>query len=299
MKVLLTGASGFIGKHLVKKLEHDGIDYIAIGRNLPNNKKNIRSDLISSEDPISTLKKIKPTHLIHLAWYAEHGKYWESPLNVYWLMASTRLIEAFCQSGGKHVVVAGTCAEYDWRYGFCVEDLTPLNPGSLYGIAKKTTYSLSNYICSKYGVGLSWARIFFPYGPGEASQRLIPSLINVFKGKGLPFGVNSDSYRDLLHVEDVARAFLVCAHSKYDGAINVCSGKPLQISNLVSAVARIYNCETETILKLAPKNPDATRFLVGENKKLQSLGWTQEIMLEQGLLKYKAENIRSSLPEGF
>ena len=135
---------------------------------------------------------------------------------------------------------------------------------------------------------MSWARVFFPYGPGEASQRLIPSLFNAFKGELLPFGVNASSYRDLIHMEDAARAVLACTQSKFVGAINICSGKPVQISNVVDAVAKINKCDPGIILKLAPKNHEVNNFLVGDNKKLESLGWKQEIVLEQGLLNYKS-----------
>jgi nucleoside-diphosphate-sugar epimerase len=116
---------------------------------------------------------------------------------------------------------------------------------------------------------------------------LIPSLFKAFKKEVLPFGVNSSSYRDLLHVEDAARAVLACAHSKFVGAVNICSGRPVQISEIVDMVARINSCNPEVILKLAPKNQEANDFLVGENKKLRSLGWRQEIILGQGLANYQ------------
>ncbi len=184
-------------------------------------------------------------------------------------------------------MVTGTCAEYDWTHGYCVEDVTPLKPKSLYGICKDTTRRVIEQIVEKHGVSMSWARIFFPYGPGEATQRLIPSLFNAFKGEILPFGVNASSYRDLLHVEDAARAVLACAESKFIGAINICSGKPVQISEVVDVIAKITNCNPDIILKNKPKNPEINNFLIGENKKLESLGWKQEIMLDKGLLNYQ------------
>ena len=286
MKVLLTGASGFIGRHLAKKLSHNGTDYLTIGRHPTDNHKNVRFDLLSSEDLLPILKKIKPTHLIHLAWYAEHGKYWESPLNIDWLMATTRLIEAFCQSGGKHALVAGTCAEYDWRYGFCVEDLTPLNPGTLYGTAKNTTHSLSSYICSNYGVGLSWARIFFPYGAGESRKRLIPSLFDVFCTEKKPFGVNKHVYRDLLHVSDVAEAINLCSTKETEGAVNICSGQPLRLESIVSTVASLCNRTPDGVLSLESNRVGEPLLLVGDKQKLKNLGWEQKVSFENGIQDY-------------
>lgn len=287
MKVMLTGATGFVGRYVARELVRQGIEYVSIQRGLASNDRAIQVDLLGTNDFESLFQKVKPTHLVHTAWYAEHGKYWDSELNLQWVLATKRLVEAFCSSGGQHVVITGTCAEYDWSHGFCIEDVTPLKPKSLYGICKDATRRIIELAVEKHGVSMSWARVFFPYGPGESNQRLIPSLFKAFKGDILPFGVNASSYRDLLHVEDAATAVLACAQSKFVGAINICSGRPVQISEIVGVVARINNCDPEVILKLAPKNQEANNFLVGENKKLVSLGWKQEIMLCQGLVNYQ------------
>jgi nucleoside-diphosphate-sugar epimerase len=287
MKVMITGATGFVGRYVAKELERQDIEYVSVQRGMASDDRTIQMDLLGTNEFEALFEKFKPTHLIHVAWYAEYGKYWDSELNLQWVLATRRLVEAFCSSGGQHVVITGTCAEYDWTQGYCVEDVTPLKPKSLYGICKDTTRRVIELVVEKHGVSMSWARVFFPYGPGEASQRLIPSLFNAFKGGVLPFGVNASSYRDLIHVEDAARALLACTQSKFGGAVNICSGKPVQISNVVDAVAKINKCNPEIILKLAPKNQENNYFLVGDNKKLESLGWKQEIELEQGLLNYQ------------
>jgi nucleoside-diphosphate-sugar epimerase len=287
MKVMLTGATGFVGCYVAKELERQGIEYVSLQRGLASYARAIQMDLLGTLELESLFQKFKPTHLVHVAWYAEHGKYWDSELNLQWVLATRRLVEAFCSSGGQHVVITGTCAEYDWTHGYCVEDVTPLRPKTLYGICKDTTRRVIELVVEKHGVSMSWARVFFPYGPGEASQRLIPSLFNAFKGEILPFGVNASSFRDLIHVEDAARAVLACTQSKFVGAVNICSGKPVQISSVVDAVAKINKSDPEIILKLAPKTLENNHFLVGDNKKLESLGWKQEIVLEQGLLNYQ------------
>ena len=288
MKVMLTGATGFVGRYVARELERQGIQYVSLQRGMASDDRAIQIDLLGTYELDALFQKIKPTHLIHVAWYAEHGKYWDSELNLQWALATKRLVEAFCSSGGQHVVITGTCAEYDWAHGYCVEDVTPLKPKSLYGICKDTTRRIIELVIEKHEVSMSWARVFFPYGPGEASQRLIPSLFKAFKGEVSAFGVNASSYRDLLHVEDAARAVLACAQSKFVGAVNICSGIPVQISKVVDVVAKINNYNPEIILKLAPKTPEINHFLVGENKKLQSLGWKQEIMLDQGLMNYQS-----------
>jgi nucleoside-diphosphate-sugar epimerase len=287
MKILLTGGTGFIGRYVVKEIERQGIDYVSLHRSSIKVPQAIQADLLSIENFESLFQEIRPTHLVHIAWYTEHGEYWNSDLNIKWISATKRLIEAFCLAGGQHVVIAGTCAEYDWRQGYCVEDITPLNPSSIYGISKDATRRMAELTVEKYGVSLSWARIFFPYGPGEAPQRLIPSLFKVFNGEVLPFGVNRNGYRDLLHVKDIAKAILACTQSKIAGVVNLCSGEPTKIDDIVNAVARITGSDPDIILKLAPTKREAHQFLVGANTKLQSLGWKQEIKLNEGLLNYQ------------
>jgi nucleoside-diphosphate-sugar epimerase len=287
MKVLLTGASGFVGRYVAKELEQQGIEYVSLQRNMVREARAIQMDLLGTLELEALFQQVKPTHLVHVAWYAEHGKHWDSELNLQWVLATKRLVEAFCFSGGQHVVVTGTCAEYDWSHGYCVEEVTPLKPKSLYGICKDTTRRVIELVVEKHGVSMAWARVFFPYGLGEASQRLIPSLFKVFNKEIIPFGVNANSYRDLLHVEDAARAVVTCAQSQFTGALNICSGIPVRISEVVDAVARINNSDPELILKLIPENPEANNFLVGENKRLRSLGWKQEIILDKGLKSYQ------------
>ena len=283
MRVLLTGATGFIGRYVIDELEGIGIDYVTMGRNLSTSEKHIQFDLLSDEDPFEHIKRIKPTHLIHIAWYAEHGKYWESPLNISWLAATSRLVEAFCQSGGKHVVITGTCAEYDWRYGYCVEDLTPLIPKTLYGIAKNSAREIAAQTCKKYGVGLAWARIFFPYGAGESADRLIPSLLKVYRGEKPAFGVNASCYRDLLHVSDVASAISICAQKEVCGEINISSSEPLSLKSIVRLIASKFEKSPDIVLSLESSRLAEPQFLIGENKKIKSYGWCQKVSFENGL----------------
>ena len=151
MKVLLTGATGFIGRYVAAELERQGIEFVTIGRTKPNesSSQHITADLLTVEDFSDIIKQSEATHLIHLAWYAEHGKYWTSPLNLDWMQATVRLVTAFCQQGGEHITVAGTCAEYDWSYGYCIEDVTPTNPSTIYGIAKDATRRLCQVIAKE------------------------------------------------------------------------------------------------------------------------------------------------------
>jgi len=284
MKILLTGATGFIGQYVTKSLISKNIDFVTVGRNtINNNNEHISADLLLISDFHSIVEKAQATHLIHLAWFAEHGKYWTSPLNDKWTEASLNLIEAFCNSGGQGVVAAGTCAEYDWSNGYCAEGSTPIRPETIYGQAKDKTRKLVLSICDQNNVSCVWGRVFFPYGRGENPNRLIPSMISVFRGERAPFGVNSNQYRDLLYAYDVAEAFIFLLLSEQTGIFNISSGKPLQIAEVVYKIASLLNVSPKIILDLTTERPGEPNLLVGENLKLKSLGWKPKYTIDQGL----------------
>ena len=275
MRVLLTGASGFLGRYVLGQLTKRGIDTIVVGRSRPAEHGGdfIRTDLLQNNDCSAVVQRARATHLLHLAWYAEHGTYWTSPLNLRWLEASVRLVETFCSAGGQKVVAAGTCAEYDWSCGYCHEDTTPLTPASMYGTAKDATRRLAAAVCSAHQVAFAWGRIFLPYGQGEDSRRLIPSLIEVFQRRRPPFGVNATAYRDFLHAEDVARGFIQLLLSDAEGAYNISSGQPTQIAEVVRLIASAVNGDSRIILDLSSERPGEPEMLIGDSRKLKALGW--------------------------
>ena len=286
MRVLLTGGSGFVGRYVLKALQHQGIEVVTVGRvRAQPSVPFIEADLLSVTDFGPLVQQAQATHLLHLAWYAEHGKYWTSPLNLRWAEATTRLVEAFCAAGGQQVVIAGTCAEYDWAHGYCREDSTPLTPATLYGTAKDATRRLVMAVCAQHQVSCAWGRIFLPFGRGESTSRLIPSLIDVFRSGRAPFGVNSTAYRDFLHAFDVAEGFVRLLTTGASGAYNICSGEPVRLTEVVTTLASLLRADPESVLALTTERPGEPSLLVGENLKLKALGWRPALTLAQGLVR--------------
>jgi len=290
VRVLLTGATGFIGRYVVHQLEAEGVDVVTVGRTVGSpTGQHVQEDLLSTTDYSKIIEAARSTHLIHLAWFAEHGKYWSSPLNVDWVKATVGLIDAFCRAGGEHVTVAGTCAEYDWGCGYCTEDLTQSNPSTIYGAAKDATRRICSEICSQYGVPIAWGRIFFPYGKGEPVTRLIPSLVAVFEGKRPPFGLSKNSYRDFLHVIDVADALVMLSRRQAKGCINISSGEATQLRELVCLLAEMSSVSPAGVLDLPPSRLGEPKLLIGSNDRLCSFGWKKKIDLKQGLKDFYIE----------
>jgi nucleoside-diphosphate-sugar epimerase len=286
MRVLLTGASGFLGSHVLDRLRFAKIETVILGRCRPPHSEFadfIAADLLVDHELTKFIKQAKATHLLHLAWYANHVDFWSSPTNLPWVDSTIRLVEAFCLEGGQRVVFAGTCAEYDWSYGYCREDQTPLNPATLYGTAKDVARRMAVSICDKHSVTYAWGRIFLTFGSGEAKARLIPSLVDVFSGQRQPFSVNGKAYRDFLHVTDVANAFITLVNGRSSGMYNICSSQPVQLSNLVRELAQLMGKDPQTVLELSSARLGEPHLLVGENIKLRSEGWDPEFSLQQGL----------------
>lgn len=284
MRVMLTGASGFIGRYVLNALQCQGIEVVTVGRARSQpSAPFIEADLLSMTDFGPLVQQAQATHLLHLAWYAEHGKYWTSPLNLRWAEATTRLVEVFCAAGGQQVVIAGTCAEYDWTQGYCRESSTLMNPTTLYGTAKYATRRLVIAVCAQHQVPCAWGRIFMPYGHGEPASRLIPSLIEVFRGVREPFGVNATAYRDFLHASDVAEGFVRLLNIGASGAYNICSGEPVRLAEVVRTLASLLGADPEPLLALTTERPGEPPLIVGENLKLKALGWQPVLTLAQGL----------------
>jgi nucleoside-diphosphate-sugar epimerase len=223
-RVLVTGATGFIGTHARAALEEAGHDVVTP-----------RLDLLHPRAADVLVEAARATHLLHLAWYAVPGKFWSAPENEEWIRATMRLLRAFYNAGGQRAVAAGTCAEYDWEGdGLLSERDTPIRPATPYGRAKAETFARA----TELGAELAWGRVFFLYGPGEHPDRLVSSVARrVLAGEEAPT-TEGTQVRDFMHVADVAGAFAALVGSDVTGAVNIGSGEPVTVREVVAEVGR-------------------------------------------------------------
>lgn len=286
-RLLVTGAGGFIGRYLLAALNDgdEAFEVHGLSRRTPVHQKGVvwhEADLLSASSD-EVVRDIGATQLLHLAWVTDRRTYWTSQENILWLEASARLLRSFRAAGGNSFVGVGTCSEYAPSAEPCSELTTPIVPWSIYGASKAALALLAPSLLGP-DITVTWARLFYLYGPGEPKDRLVPRLLDVASAGG-EMNLHADHIRDYLHVSDVAKALRVLLNTPLEGAVNVGSGLGISTRDLAGAAAVAANGRVGL---LAPDQQDsrfssAPSYVVANRDRLSSLGWEPEVSLANGL----------------
>jgi nucleoside-diphosphate-sugar epimerase len=294
-RVLLTGAGGFVGRRCLAPLAASGYEVHAVSRQ-PGAHAGPASvdaprlhwhaaDLRDARGLAALVAEVEPTHLLHLAWYTEHGKFWTAVENLSWVSASLALFEAFGVGGGRRVVAAGTCAEYAPQGDTpCSEASTPLKPATLYGACKHATQVVLEAFARQACVSAAWGRLFFPYGPGEPPGRLVPSVARALLVGQPALCTHGRQVRDFIHVEDAASALVALLDSEVEGAVNVASGRPVALREVVEKVAAHVGRPDLVRLGARPAPEGEPPTLYADARRLrEEVGWSPRYDLDDGL----------------
>lgn len=253
-KVLLTGASGFVGRQILKFLLSRDVEITLVTRKLidlgdASGRVCIihTKDLFLSSDTFLSEICESQDVVIHSAWYAEPGKYLTSSKNLDCLVGTLRLAKASLQQGVRKFVGLGTCFEYDLSFDL-LEVSTPLLPTTPYAAAKVSAFlTLSEYF-KNTPVDFAWCRLFNLYGEGEDERRLYP-YIKACMEKGVPAELTSgNQLRDFIDVSVAADMVTKIALGSASGPFNICSGIAVSVKDFACEVAKTY------------KRPDLLKF---------------------------------------
>ena len=286
--VLLTGATGFIGRHAVEPLRARGYEIHAVSTkgsqaDMPGVQFH-QGNLLERGTAKRVLAAVKPSHLLHLAWYVVPGKLITSPENYEWVRASMELVQEFAAAGGKRVTSCGSGYEYDWRYGFCNEQLTAQVPNTVYGACKQALNLMTENFAATANLSSAWGRVFFLYGPHEHPQRLVSSIIlSMLRGEPAKSS-HGRQIRDYMHVQDVADGLVAVLDSELRGTVNVSSGRATQIRDIVLTLGSLLGRPELVQLGALPARANDAPMVVGDNAKIMAeLGWQPKFELESGL----------------
>jgi len=284
MRLLVTGGSGFLGGALVHQARARGHAVAILARNVETPTTPGVTPLPGSlaEPPWDRIAAFEPDTVVHAAWIATPGVYLDSPENADWMRWSRSFAGRLPALGVRHLTVLGTCIEYGMTGQRLHETHSPIAPVSPYARAKAELHSALAADLAGTGMGLAWARIFYPYGPGEHPARLASSLLTrVLAGESITLRTPR-STKDYLHRDDVGRALLAVAETQWNGPINIGTGEGVTIESLARTLAGLVGHPERVIVP-----PDAPRdpldFVVADAGRLHSLGGRPEVGLVDGL----------------
>jgi len=287
-RILITGASGFIGSHCLNLLGDRGHELHAVvragkGTMLDGVTWHYR-DLREPEQAADIVAKVQPELLLHCAWIATPGVYAASVENIAWLQSTLALAEAFGKGRGRRLLGIGTSAEYEPDDRPCSEDVTPISPTTIYGKSKAATWLGIQALAQHYDFSACWARLFVPYGPGDSARRLIPYVTNA-----LAAGVRVETtlglqVRDFIFVRDAAELIVRLLLGEETGAFNIGTGAPSSIRSVVEYLADQLASRELVQFGARQPPPGDPQVLVADMAKVERcLGWSTATDIRAGL----------------
>lgn len=271
MKILVTGANGFLGRGIVTQLNKYNVEVIASGRKTDL----IRDDVIKKDGDIFKLDSPfsyfdMPDVLVHLAW--NDGFKHESYSHIENLPKHVAFIEDLIKSGVKKIVVLGSVHEVGFYEG-SVDENTKCEPQSLYGIAKNSLRQICSIMSKKYSVEFQWIRGFYIVNNESYGNSIFNKVVRYAKeGKNdFPFtqGLNQFDFIDYdLFCDYTAKVIM---QNKINGIINVCSGRPEKLSDKVESFIKINNFDIKLNYGAFPDRPYDSKAIWGNSEKLENI----------------------------
>lgn len=302
MKCLVTGATGFIGAHLVRWLIQQEYQVGVFVRpsstlwrlqDIVPRLHIISGDLFEISQSAPSIRRFAPEIVYHLGWSAVGDRRRDDLVQIQNVNGSLSLLQLARESGCRHWVGLGSQAEYG-RYDSAIAESWVARPETLYGIAKLSVALLSQRLCNLYGIRFVWLRLFAAFGPMAPSTFLIPYVISTLLEGAIPSVTAGDQQLDYLFVQDVVEGIWQLAmDSNTDGIFNIGSGQVHTVKEVVECIRDLINPHLRIGFGEVPYYQNQPMHWQADITKLQeSIGWKPRTSLRAGLAKtiewYKA-----------
>jgi UDP-glucose 4-epimerase len=294
-RAVVTGATGFVGANLARRLLADGHEVHLLVRpghfawRIDDIRRDVRlHEVLLTDEPalVATLERIRPDWVFHLA---VHGAYsWQLDLpqmvqtNV---VGTTNLVQASLRIGVEALVNAGSSSEYGVK-DHAPSELEFVDPNSYYAVTKAWSTMFCRFTAMSRGARLSTLRLYSVYGPWEEPRRLLPTLILHGLRGALPPLVSPETVRDYVHVDDAVDAFLLAAErpEQQPGAVyNVGMGVQTTLGEVVEVARRVLGITAEPVWGTMPARQWDTSVWVSDNRAIRdALGWQPRLAFEDG-----------------
>ncbi|MBV9127003.1 MAG: NAD(P)-dependent oxidoreductase [Verrucomicrobia bacterium] len=294
MNILLTGGTGFIGAAFLKLALARGHRVAALARaarradHLFAHENLVWLHGSLADAPFAHIAAFAPQTCVHAAWIATPVVYLDSPENDNYLCWSLDFLDRAREAGARHLVVLGTCIEYEIppsRRELLSEITTPVAPASRYARAKNALRLALESRGERTGdFQLCWARVFYPYGPGEHPDRLCSTLLRRLQAGEKIVLKTPASTKDYIFIDDLAAALLRVVETEFAGDINLGTGVGTPVSGIAAQAAAL--CGRPELIAAAPATPSVTDplgYVVADASRLRALGWQPAWDFARGL----------------
>ena len=280
-KVLVTGATGFVGHYVIQHLlTTDNIHIIATARTEPLAEKApwlpsvqfIPFDIATSPVDTDLFTYFgKPDAVIHLAWGGLPDFKSMAHLDTYWIQ-HYQFLTNLLTNGLTDLTITGTCLEYGLQSG-CLSEKLPTQPTTAYGLAKNTLYKSLELFIANRNISFKWLRLFYMYGRGQSPKSLLAQVeAAVLRGETVFNMSKGEQLRDYLPVHEVANYITQTAlQQKITGIINCCSGQPIAVRTLVERFLQERQYRLELNLGYYAYPDYEPLAFWGNNQKLKSI----------------------------
>lgn len=267
MKILITGANGYLGKGITNEMLKSGYEIVATDFNIDykSNFKIIESNIFELEDPYKFFGQ--PDVVLHLAWRDGFKHY--SDVHIDELSKHYTFIKKMAKSGVKELIVMGSMHEIGFFEG-SINETTPCNPITPYGISKNALRNLTEMVCRKNNITFKWLRGFYIVGNENNGSSIFSKIVRAANAgeSTFPFTTGQNQY-DFINFDDFCKQVaIVVQQNGEDGIINICSGKPEKLADRVERFIKENNFKIKLDYGAYPDRPYDSKAIWGDNSKL-------------------------------